>query len=978
MRNSNISGFKNFSLGLLFFSMWTAIPQAQAVKGIMFFPLPETDFAFTTPCVGGVDTDIGAGSFPFIRKVQDSGPWLFLAGNFTHVGKCGSFAMRFSASSGLPSLTETAAPAINGGIWDAISDNAGGFFIWGNFTSVNGLPRSGLARINADGSLHPFNVSLTQNCTGVCLPNFSNLVTHAALDPVRSSLFIVGSFRTVNGQPRKYIAKVNSETGTLDPLVLNLDCPGFVFGGNNYFDGCPVPSALAFNPTLNHVYLAGDFHGINGNPRRGLAAIDGTSGIPNGWNPSPDCNMAFNLAFPCIPSSFLITRLDWFSNVLYVSGSFNVIAGTTRNVAAAFNTPSYSLIPGFNPNPQNTFLPADPNQKKIHQFLRDGPDLLVVGKFTSIGGLDREYVARLDPLSGAARAGFNASPTLNPLVHSPLSSIFFGGGLSVSGSTLYVAGDFYSFQGTSRFSVAALNKDTGALQPWDPRIAGTARKVIANSTDAFVFGDFTTYQAIYQPKVAKVSLITGLADPSFAPIALPGEQATDLLVSGNDLFVSSINLSDASISWVTKHNAPNGARNLLFNLSVGNSGTLNAAITKMVYEVSTNSIFVSGLFADANGVSRNYLAKVSAATGAVSPFNSNIVGTRVSDMVLDNGQLYLAGDFNSVGAAARNNLAKVDANTGAVLPSWSPNLGFPVGNLWLESPILYVSSSAAGTVPISRVDTTTGAFTTVIAHQDYAFLNIDGSTGTSLPVNTADIAAGAQYTNNSQTFTVRQATPAGSLQLNASAAGPPTSPGGGILTRVPNQFSFNSIATSRPIQQGAIYTNNAQTFTFAQNFGQGVSSFVALGTGAPSASGVLTLTSGEGPASISFSSFSPTVGPATIAFSYGGTSTNSLALLASQGGLFTRSSMGNTVELPQAYSTVTGAPTGWSPSLSVVPAYFVLNEYLVFGSSYRIDRRSGSSELAYLYGSFVEISSLQKKLRLGVNQVNMVSGEVTP
>lgn len=129
----------------------------------------------------------------------------------------------------------------------------------------------------------------------------------------------------------------------------------------------------------------------------------------------------------------------------------------------------------------------------------------------------------------------------------------------------------------------------------------------------------------------------------------------------------------------------------------------------------------------------------------------------------------------------------------------------------------------------------------------------------------AAVSPGAQYTNNSQTFTVNLLTATAATTVLSTGTGAPLA--SGTLTLVANQFVFTSAATLEAIGDGATYTNNAQTFTFTRGYGTGTASFVCTGTGAPIASGTLTLATGTGPATITFSAFSATVGPATITYS---------------------------------------------------------------------------------------------------------------
>ena len=73
-----------------------------------------------------------------------------------------------------------------------------------------------------------------------------------------------------------------------------------------------------------------------------------------------------------------------------------------------------------------------------------------------------------------------------------------------------------------------------------------------------------------------------------------------------------------------------------------------------------------------------------------------------------------------------------------------------------------------------------------------------------------------------------------------------------VVSIAPTQYTFT--VTSANATVGATYSNNSQTFTVTSTIVAGTT-LVCTGTGAPSASGTLTLVSGTGDATIAFSAF---------------------------------------------------------------------------------------------------------------------------
>ena len=123
-------------------------------------------------------------------------------------------------------------------------------------------------------------------------------------------------------------------------------------------------------------------------------------------------------------------------------------------------------------------------------------------------------------------------------------------------------------------------------------------------------------------------------------------------------------------------------------------------------------------------------------------------------------------------------------------------------------------------------------------------------------VSSANATAGAVYTNNGQSFTV-DSTIVGATTLDALGTGAPLasgtltlSSGTGDATITFSSFTYAGANAS----SGAVYTNNGQSFTVSSTISDGIS-LTAIGTGDPVSSGTLTLSSGTGDATIIFTSF---------------------------------------------------------------------------------------------------------------------------
>jgi hypothetical protein len=188
------------------------------------------------------------------RGVVVTGTTAFIAGYFTSVG-------------GQPRTGLAQVDATTGAVTAFVADTTGGgvqrlvrggqtLYVGGTFTGIAGQARQALAAFDlasASPALLPLNVAFS----GGGLVN--------GMKPVGSTLYIGGSFASVNGQPRNAAAAVTIPGGALTPF--------------SPLVGGPVNDVDVLGGT---VYLAGGFTTVNGAPRRNFAAVDAATGQANG------------------------------------------------------------------------------------------------------------------------------------------------------------------------------------------------------------------------------------------------------------------------------------------------------------------------------------------------------------------------------------------------------------------------------------------------------------------------------------------------------------------------------------------------------------------------------------------------------------------------------------------------------------------------------------------------------------------------
>ncbi|MBI5087696.1 MAG: PKD domain-containing protein [Actinobacteria bacterium] len=288
--------------------------------------LPTADPANYTPNVNDGEVD----------SIWQIGSRVVIGGTFTQVSNATSNGgatyarsriASFNASTGV--IDTAFAPVFNGNVTTVIPAADGtSMYVAGNFTTVNGVSRSRIARINlSNGSL------LTSFNAGSISGNIRDMRL------VGGQLYIGGVFTSVGGQQRQRLASLNPDTGAVTTKV-NLAFAGTQNGGTTQVFKMEV------TPAGDRLLVIGNFAQVGGQNRRQIAMIDlsTTPASLNGWQTdfyTSTCASAFDA---------YIRDLD-----IADDGSFAVVsttgayrANTSCDTIARF--PVYSAQAGLQPD----------------------------------------------------------------------------------------------------------------------------------------------------------------------------------------------------------------------------------------------------------------------------------------------------------------------------------------------------------------------------------------------------------------------------------------------------------------------------------------------------------------------------------------------------------------------------------------------------------------------------------------------------
>jgi len=263
----------------------------------------------------------------------------------------------------------------------------------------------------------------------------------------------------------------------------------------------------------------------------------------------------------------------------------------------------------------------------------DGPVLAIApdgaggvyvgGDFTQLtpagGGsaVTRNYIARIN----ADGSIHQWNPNANGSVHA----------LAVSGSTVYVGGEFTNIGGQTRNNIAALDASTGNATTWDPNANFKVVALAVSGSTVYAGGYFTYIGGQTRNTIAALDASTGNAT-----------------------------------AW-----DPNADR------------------VVVALAVSGSTVYAGGSFTNIGGQARNKIAALDASTGnAITTWDPSANGF-VSALAVSGSTVYVGGEFTNIGGQTRNNIAALDASTGNAT-AWDPNADRLVYALAESGSTLYV------------------------------------------------------------------------------------------------------------------------------------------------------------------------------------------------------------------------------------------------------------------------------------------------
>ena len=347
-------------------------------------------------------------------------------------------------------------------------------YVGGSFTSVNGETRNKIAAFDEKtGKLLPWDPDIA----GDKGPKSGDggVLSLAISD---SNLYISGFFETIGGQTRINLGAVNKTTGAVSDFM-------------SVKSGTITLPATIFTMTVhkNILYAGGSFSAIGDSARNNLAAIDLSTNQVTGWNP-PDIGT---------PHSILVV-----GNKVIVGG-YLVNEGVSPGVMA-IDAETGAILNTWNMN-----LMAGGGYVGFLEL--SGSTMYLGGEFSSVGGKQRQNVAAIDTTTWTV-TNWAAPPIVGYNQNNQVYCV------RAYDSTVYISGELIKVGGEQRFGIASLDAATGALKAWNPNL-NSVSTILRSGKTLYLGGDFTlvnddpaSYFAAYTDEtLTSVEKIYGSAVP---------------------------------------------------------------------------------------------------------------------------------------------------------------------------------------------------------------------------------------------------------------------------------------------------------------------------------------------------------------------------------------------------------------------------------------------------------------------------------
>ncbi len=567
---------------------------------------------------------------------------IVIAGDFDRVNGVGrSRIARLNANGSLDTSFDPGS-GIFGGPVSALAQAGEQCYVTGFFATYNGIVRSGIARINADGSLD------SSFDPGTGASGIQSIAIDALSRPV-----IVGTFSTYNGGSSQGIARINLDGSRDTTFAIGSGTQGFI-------------SQVRILPT-GAILIAGAIQDFDGTPRRLAARLRPDGALDTAFNLG---STADGTIYDILPngSNFLLGGAFSFTEVPPFSMCAQVTsAGRPSPSFRAGVTGDYHIV---------DVVAAQPDGKA-----------LIAGSFQAYGGAPRAGLARI-------LANGRVDPSFNP--RGGADDRIFDCATQPDGR-IVVVGAFTTFDSVPRPGIARLLPD-GRLDPTFAPTTGPNNVIfgvaLSPTGEIYVGGSFTEWGTATRRRLARLTAAgeldlsyapDGVEAPLFAYVRALAVNPVDGSLTLGGAFTTCNGVPRSCIARLTA----NGALDTSFDPGSGTDGPVQT----LALLGRSGSVVLGGDFSTYNGTSRSHIAIASPDGSLNVGFNP---GSGFDNQVYDldvqlNERIVVVGEFTSYDGREAPGIIRLESNG-------LPDRLFNVGSGPSETPV-----NAVAVLPSGRI-----------------------------------------------------------------------------------------------------------------------------------------------------------------------------------------------------------------------------------------------------------------------------------
>jgi uncharacterized delta-60 repeat protein len=560
-------------------------------------------------------------------EVQSDGK-ILVGGSFRGLnGATRNYLVRLNADGTDSALATTNYVGLNATVYSVAVQSDGKIVVGGEFTTLTGLLRNRLVRLNADGTEDTdFNTNLGDGF---------NSTLYALAVQSDGKILVGGQFQFLNGATRARLVRLNADGTDDTAFYTNM---GTAFNSTVY--------SIVVQPD-GKILVGGTFATLNGLLRTRLVRLntDGTE----------DTDFYTNLGTGF--NSTIRTLAVQSDGKILVGGLFSSLNGVTRNRLVRLN-PNGTEDTAFYTNMGTGFG----NGIYALAVQSDGK-IFVGGQFLTLNGVGRFYFVVL------SSTGIDETP---PAFYEGYGfyGIIYATAVQSDGKML-VGGSLTQLNGVTRNRLVRLNTDGTEDTAFYANLGTGFDNIVwtlAVQSDGkiLVGGQFTTLNGASRRRLVRLNS-DGTEDTAFytnmgtafsSVVRSLVVQSDGKIVVGGDFSA----FNNISRNRITRLNS-NGTEDTAFypNLGTGFTGAVYALAVQ-----SDGKILVAGSFSFLNGVSRGSLVRLNSNGAEDTAFYANMGtgfnGWVVSVAVQSDGKILAGGTYSFLNGAARNELVRLNSN----------------------------------------------------------------------------------------------------------------------------------------------------------------------------------------------------------------------------------------------------------------------------------------------------------------------------